>query len=80
MGSQSRSFQRQDGSAGGCHDPVLYVEIEIGMGGMRRRAGLGVGAGDAGGEDWEASSHVADVLAQIFAWHNAGRGLVSGRR
>ena len=36
----------------------------------------GVGAGDAGGEDWEASSHVADVLAQIFAWHNAGRGLV----
>lgn len=81
MGSQSRSFQRRVVEAaqaqGLLGDLFWYVEIEIGYGRYAPACWPGVWVPVLPvGEDWEASSHVADVLAQIFAWHNAGRGLV----
>ena len=83
MGTQSRSFQRKviDGATaqGKLGELFWYVEIEIWY---RRHApaswpGLWVPVVPVG-EDWEASSHVADVLAQVFASQNQGRGLIFG--
>lgn len=83
MGTQSRNFQRRVVEAataqGKLGELFWYVEIEIGY---RRHApacwpGVWVPVMPVGA-DWEASSHVADVLAALFASQNAGRGLIFG--
>lgn len=81
MSSQSRSFQRrvmESARAKGMLDDLFwYIEIEITY---SRRApacwpGIYIPVIPVG-DDWQASSHVADLLASIFASRNGGRGLL----